>query len=171
MRVVLDTSVVIYAIPIVAPAGQEHEATEARELLNLAEAEPEGSRRPARPSTSAFTFALAMPTLAELLVRVSAPKRAEVADVLASMFEVIEFDRQAAIVAAGLLAHRPKGPRKVVIFDVQIVACALRTQADGFCTFDPVQANTARRAAPTLLVGPPAVFLTGRSPPLFTGGM
>lgn len=165
MRIALDTSVAIYSQPIGHSAEHAEQLRDATSLLALAE--PGTAPKPSKGALHAF--AIAMPTLSELLVKIPPGKRAEVADLLAAGFELLEFDRGAAVEAAAMFAHRPKGPRQVVKVDMQIVACALRWGVDGFCTYDPDQADRMRRAAPTLKIGPPSVFLEGTPVPLFPG--
>ncbi len=151
MRILVDTSVAVFAIPY-GRAGSTPEA-------HAADAEQLFARG------HEHVFLLATPTLAELLVRVPAEKRRDVASILGSIFTIVEFDRLAAVEAAALLVRPlPPGQRNIVRFDLQIVACGVRAGADGLCTTDDDQ---IRIGATRMKAGYPSTFLTGVQPPLF----
>lgn len=148
-RLVLDTSVALYLLQTTAPVDQEERWRQAQRLVSLPERE--------------WTLCLPTPALAEVLAGVSADRRDAALDLLSKMFEIVVFDRDAAVVAADLVNPALRGPRTAskqqIKVDVEILACAIRWKADGICAYDGDHEAILARAHGRLKAGPPERFL------------
>lgn len=92
---------------------------------------------------------------------VDAKVRRQAADILAKMFEILDLDKDAAVVVgdialAGIRGRR--GTRQQVKVDVEIVACAIRWNAEGICFLDGDHDGIVARSGIGLRTGRPSDF-------------
>ncbi|MFH1465053.1 MAG: hypothetical protein ABIO70_11770 [Pseudomonadota bacterium] len=158
-RLVVDTSVAVYLLLADPPRGQEERWEQARDLRRI-----EANR---------WSLCLAAPALGEVLAGVPKAKREQAADILCRMFEILDLDKDAALVVGDIALEGIRGrgatSRQAVKVDIEIVACAVRWKAGGVCFFDGDHDRIVKRAGLALVTGGPATF-TPTQQPLFKDG-
>ena len=157
-RLVVDTSVATYLLVSEPPPGQEAKWEEALELSLI--------------NTDEWRLCLATPALGEVLAGVPKSKRKQAAEILCRMFEILDLDKDAAIVVGDIalegIRDRKKANRQAVKIDVEIIACAVRWDAGGVCFFDGDHERIINRVGLDLQAGSPTSF-TPPQQPLFNG--
>ena len=158
-RLVVDTSIAMYLLLSEPPKGQAEKWERAREL--------------ARVDADDWTMCLATPALGEVLAGVPKGKRAEAAEILCRMFEILDLDKDAALVVGDIALEGIRGrkntTRQAVKVDIEIIACAVRWNAGGICFMDGDHDRIAKRAKLDIVTGGPEAF-TPPQRPLFQDG-
>lgn len=95
-------------------------------------------------------------------------RQEEAAAILCRMFEVLDYDKDAALVAGRIalaaIRGRAKSNKQAVKIDVEIVACAKRWGAVGLCATDGDHARIVEAGCLSLEVGGPLKFTPPQQP-------
>jgi len=153
-RLVLDTSVVIYLLSPEPRAGQEEVWRGAQELRRINEDE--------------WRLCLPTPALGEVLAGVPLKKQDKTAEILSRMFEILDYDKESALIAGRIALAGIRGRKKVgkqaVKIDIEIIACAARWRASGLCALDGDHHRIVELGKLELLVGGPSKFTPPQQP-------
>jgi predicted nucleic acid-binding protein len=109
-RLVVDTSVAIYLVTFEPPKGQEDEWRAARDLSRI--------------DPDEWVLCLPAPALGEVLAGVPLKRQDDTAEILCRMFEVLDYDKDAALVAGRIaltgIRGRSKTSKQAVKIDVEM---------------------------------------------------
>ena len=104
-------------------------------------------------------FVIPAPALSEALVKLTRSTRVTVARELERKYDILPFDRNAALLAAeyrGVAEGERTATRQAAKIDDFILACAVRHKCNALATTDPEICKVASRALLALRVATPA---------------